>query len=308
MAVSAIVLHRRHPVVLKGTVLRDDKDPNKQVPIPDVEITAISGRENVTLKSDSAGFFQTTLPHSLRRHQPVKLEFRHQDYQPLTLDDFVADKLYIARMTPMPQPTPAQTHHRVITITNARVRYSTKATTEANVGSTVKTFEVANSGNVPCGARPPCSPNGQWKAAIASFVLDAGEGNEFKNVRVSCIAGPCPFTRIERESLSGDSAHLEISVRNWSDTTTFLVEAEVVHPMVSDLVRELYPVIFGRALNFSLPAAAEGPSIEAELDGEAIVFPLGPDLILRWADCHMTFDKDRSRTYRCELRPGYQFK
>jgi len=35
--------------------------------------------------------------------------------------------------------------------------------------------------------------------------------------------------------------------------------------MTSDMVRETYPVIFGRALNFSLPASAEGPSIEAEI-------------------------------------------
>jgi hypothetical protein len=78
--------------------------------------------------------------------------------------------------------------------------------------------------------------------------------------------------------------------------------------MVSDIVRDSYPVIFGRALNFSLPPAAEGPSIEAELDGVAIVFPLGPNLFLRWADCHVGVDKDQSTTYRCELKPGYQFR
>ncbi len=82
----------------------------------------------------------------------------------------------------------------------------------------------------------------------------------------------------------------------------------MVHPMNSDLVRETYPVIFGRALNFSLPPAAEGPSIEAEVDGEAVVFPLGPDLFLRWADCHSAVDRDQSRTYRCELKPGYHFR
>jgi len=79
-------------------------------------------------------------------------------------------------------------------------------------------------------------------------------------------------------------------------------------PMVSDVVRQSYPVIFGRALNFSLPPAAEGPSIEAEIGGQVIVFPLGPDLFLRWADCHIGVEKDQSRTYRCELKPGYQFQ
>ena len=138
--------------------------------------------------------------------------------------------------------------------------------------------------------------------------LDAGEGNEFRNARVSCIAGPCPFTKIEVENFSPDRRRFNVSVLNWSDTVTFLLEAEVVHPMTSDMVRETYPVIFGRALNFSLPASAEGPSIEAEVQGEPIVFPLGPDLFLRWADCHVVVDRDQSKNYRCELKPGYQFR
>jgi hypothetical protein len=305
---TIVLLRRRHPIVLRGTVLRQDSDPNKQLPIGDVEITASNGVGIGSFKSDPSGFFRITLPKGLRRRQPVTLEFRHKDYETLTLHDFVGDKIYIARMVSVPQQAAAETHHPEVTLSNARVRYSMKATTEANVGSTVKTFQVANTGNTPCDDHGPCSPDGKWKAMISSISLDAGQGNEFRNARVSCIAGPCPFAKIELEQLSGDRRHMNISIRNWSDTATFLAEAEVVHPMVSDMVRESYPVIFGRALNFSLPATAEGPSIEAELDGEAIVFPLGPDLFLRWADCHMGFDKDQSKTYRCELKPGYQFR
>ena len=115
-----------------------------------------------------------------------------------------------------------------------------------------------------------------------------------------------PLTSRELEVL--ERLAVNVSVRNWSDTTTFLVEAEVVHPMVSDLVRESYPVIFGQALNFSLPLLAEGPSIEAEINGDSIVFPLGPDLFLSWADCHVRVDKDQAKAFRCELKPGYRFK
>jgi hypothetical protein len=306
--ISTVALVHRRPIILKGTVLRQDSDPNKQLPIGDVEITASNGIGIETFRSDASGFFRITLPKGLQRRQPVTLEFHHKDYQPFTLHDFVGDKLYIVHMVSVPQPSSADTHHPEVILSNARVRYSMKATTEANVGSTVRAFQVPNTGNVPCAKRPPCSPDGKWKAVISSMSLDAGEGNEFRNARVSCIAGPCPFTRIEQEDLSQDRRRFNVSVRDWSDTTTFLLEAEVVHPMVSDLVRESYPVIFGRALNFSLPSTAEGPSIEAELDGEAIVFPLGPDLFLRWADCHMGLDKDQSKTYRCELKPGYQFR
>jgi hypothetical protein len=301
--------YRRQPVILRGAVVRDDRDPNKQVPLADVEITAMNSLGNASTTSNPSGFFRLTLPKGLRRRQPVVLQFRRKDYEPLDLDDFIGDKLYTARMLPV-QPVVTGGSAAVSSVSNARIRYSVKTTTEANVGTAVRTFQVVNVGNKPCQPQSPCSPGGgKWKATIGSLSLDAGEGNEFRNPRVSCIAGPCPFTKIEQTELSDDHRHFNVSVRNWSDTTTFLVEAEVFHRMTSDLVRESYPVIFGRALNFSLPAEAEGPSIEAEVDKDAVVFPLGPKLFLRWADCHSEVDKDNQyKTYRCELKPGFQFR
>lgn len=304
---AVFFLTRRKPVVLKGAVLRQDADPNKQLPLSDVQITAINVLGSGHAQSDSLGFFSLTLPTGLRRRQAVLLQFRRKDYKPLDWDDFISDKNYVARMIPLHQETTAESHSDAA-VTNPRIRYTVKATTEADIGSAVRTFQVVNTGNRPCQNQPPCAPGGKWKATIGSLSLDAGEGNEFRNPRVSCIAGPCPFTKIETESFSQERRHFSVSVRNWSDTTTYLVEAEVVHPMTSNLVRETYPVIFGRALNFSLPATAEGPSIEAEVAGEAIVFPLGPDLFLRWADCQVGVDRDQSRNYRCELKPGYQFR
>jgi hypothetical protein len=301
---TIVLLYRRQPVVLRGAVVQEDRDPNKQLPLADVQITAINSLGSGNSKSNPSGFFRLTLPKGLRRRQPIILQFRHRDYQPLDLDDLIGDKLYIARMVPIHQDATPESGS---VVSNARIRYTVKATTEANIGTAVKTFQAINIGNKPC-HQPPCSPDGKWKAAIGSLPLDAGEGNEFRNPRVSCIAGPCPFAKIELNELSQDRRHFNVSVRNWSDTTTFLLEAEVVHRMTSDMVRESYPVIFGRALNFSLPAEAQGPSIEAEIDKEAIIFPLGPNLFLRWADCRSEVDKDQSKTYRCELKPGYQFR
>ena len=307
-SVTTIALrHRRRPVTLRGAVLRQDADPNRQLPLADVQITAINALGSGTSKTDSSGFFTLTLPKGLRRRQEVTLKFRQQDYRPLDVNDFIGDKIYIARMTPTHQDTIAESHTGSA-VSNTRIRYSVKATTEANIGSAVRTFQVINTGNTPCNDHPPCAPGGKWKASLGSLSLDAGEGNEFRNARVSCIAGPCPFTKIAVETFSQERRHFTATVLNWSDTVTFLVEAEVVHPMTSDLVRETYPFISGRALNFSLPALAEGPSIEAEVAGEPIVFPLGPDLFLRWADCHMVVDRDQSKNYRCELKPGYQFR
>jgi hypothetical protein len=304
---ATFLTHRRPAVTLKGSVLRADPDPNKQLPLDEVQITAINALGSGSTKSDAAGFFSLTLPKGLRRRQQVVLQFRRKDYAPLDWNDFIGDKLYIARMKPVHQETIAESHADS-PVSNTRIRYSVKATAEANIGSAVKTFQVANVGNTPCENRPPCAPGGKWKASIGAFSLDAGEGNEFRNPRVSCIAGPCSFTKIEVENYAQERRRFNVSVRNWSDTTTFLIEAEVVHRMTSDMIRETYPVIFGRALNFSLPVSAEGPSIEADVDGEATVFPLGPNLFLRWADCHMVPDKDQSRNFRCELKRGYQFR
>jgi hypothetical protein len=193
-------------------------------------------------------------------------------------------------------------------VSNVLVRYSIKTTNTLNVGSAVKTFEVANAPNVPCKKEPPCSPDGKWKATMGSASLDAGEGNEFRNARTSCIAGPCPFTKIETEDFLQGGREVKVSARNWSDTATFLLEAEVFRPMVADMVRTSHPVIFGQALNFTVPGSAEGISIQAEINGETITFPFGPNLYLSWADCNARVNKDQTKVYRCELKSGYRFR
>ncbi len=290
-----------------GAVIRQDADPRKALPIADVQVAAVSNGAVIgNGKSDASGFFSIVLRTRLWIGRPVLLQFRHADYEPLDMHDFVGDKEYVAKMVPIPHETSAP-NHPDITVSNVLVRYSIKTTTAANVGSVVKTFEVPNKGNVPCRKQPPCSPDGKWKASMGSASLDAGENNEFRNARTSCIAGPCPFTKIEDEDLSQGGRGLTVSARNWSDTATFLLEAEVFHPMVSDLVRTSYPVIFGQALNFTMPGSAEGVTIQAELNKEAITFPLGPNLYLSWADCNARVNKDQTKVYRCELKPGYRF-
>ncbi len=82
----------------------------------------------------------------------------------------------------------------------------------------------------------------------------------------------------------------------------------MVHTSVTDVIRRSYPVIFGGAMNFTVPPTAEGPSIEADVNGDDIVFPLGPDLILSWGVCSLKVDADQSKLIRCELKPGYRFK
>ena len=230
---------------------------------------------------------------------------------PLDLTELVSNKLTIVHLVPIHKETEeaaVQPNHPAITVANVRIRYSTESTAQENIGTGVKTFQIQNVGNIPCQNSAPCSPDGKWKAAINSESLDAGEGSVFRNARVSCIAGPCPFTRIEYDGFSQGGRNIKVSVRNWSDTTTFLFQAEVFRPQISDIVRMTYPIILGTSLNFTLPPTAEGPSVEAELNGENIIFPLGPIPVLSWADCNVSVAKDKAKFYRCELNSGYRFR
>jgi hypothetical protein len=213
-------------------------------------------------------------------------------------------------MVPIPPKIKVARSSRPETVvSHIRVRYTINSRTETNVGSAVKTFQVVNKGNVPCDHQSPCSPDGKWKAASASASLDAGADNAFGNVRASCIAGPCPFTRIDSSGFIQGGRNIRVSALNWSDTATFLMQAEVFHTAISSNVRELYPVVFGRTLNFTLPPTQEGVSLEADVDGSPMVFPLGPNLDLSWATCTVRTgtDKEKTTVYRCELKPDYHF-
>lgn len=303
------VIHaRREMIVVQGAVITANSDPRKQLPIAGVEVTASGGVAIAHTRSDSSGLFSFKFrKRLLLRHPTIDLSFQHPEYVPLHLTVHVTGDITVASLVPVHQPSPAQSNIPPQTVGNVVIRYSIKAETEANVGSAVRAFEVVNTGNVPCNGEGLCSPDGKWKASSAKVSLDAGSGDQFRNARASCIAGPCPFTRIDTSGLEHPGRIITVAATAWSDTATFLVEAEVIHPMSSDVVRHSYPVIFGNALNFTLPPAAEGVSLLADLNGQSIVFPLGPGLILSWADCNARSSTDHARVYRCELKPGYRW-
>jgi hypothetical protein len=311
VAMAVLIIHRFRffqPFTIQGAVTADNADTRKELPIADVQITVANGLAPFPTKSDASGYFSIQLRPGIRRGRPITLQFRSPNYEPLDVHDYVSDKLYVTQLHPIPRPATQQPNTPQQVVANIRVRYSSKSRTAVNIGSSVKAFQVANKGDVPCANQNPCSPDGRWKASIGSASLDAGAGNEFRNARVSCIAGPCPFTRIENEDFSNGGQTFTATARNWSDTATFLMEAEVFRSMSSDVVHESYPVKFGPALNFTLPAGAEGICITADLKGETIIYPLGPTLFLSWATCNARTNKDQTTVYRCELKPGYRFE
>ena len=298
---------RRRLTAIQGAVITRNSDPRKQLPIADVEITASDGISVVKSKSDASGLFTIKLRKPLLRGQIIALQFNHPNYDPLELSANTPGQIAVASLAPVVKAKPIPDNLPKQTIGNVRVRYSIKTASVVTIGSAVRAFEAINEGNVPCAAHLQCSPDGKWRAATASTSLDAGQGNEFRNARASCIAGPCPFTRIDATGLDHDGRTISVSGTSWSDTATFLVEAEVVHPMTTDVVRNSYPAIFGDALNFTLPPSAEGVSIQADVNAETIIFPLGPALILSWADCNVRINRDQTRVFRCELKPGYRW-
>jgi hypothetical protein len=304
----------RQRIPIEGAVIRRDADTEKQLPIADVVITATNGVKTITTRSEASGYFKLVWQKDVLSEKPVTLSFRHPDYEPLDLTVQTRRlqtpaELYVAAMIPIPLKSVTGSRRPEMLVSNIRVRYTLNSREETNVGSAVKIFQVVNKGNVPCKHQSPCSPDGMWKAASASVSMDAGPDNVFDNVRASCIAGPCPFTRVDSSGFIHGGRYIHASALNWSDTATFLMEAEVFQNAIVSNVRELYPVIFGRTLNFTLPPTQEGVSLEAEIDGFPIVFPLSTNLNLSWATCTVRTDTQQEKTevYRCELKPGYRF-
>lgn len=301
-------------MTIQGAVIRSDSDTRKELPIADAVVTVTHGVNSVSTQSDSSGYFKVALPDDVWPGQTVELTFKNPGYQ--TVDNEMkinfrstTRKLLVIAMVPIAQPITLEPGRSASVVSNIRIRYTVNSTSEENIGSALKTFQVVNRGNVPCNHQAPCSPNGYWKAATGSVTLDAGAGNELENVRASCISGPCPFTYIDLNGFVNGARTATASATDWSETTTFLVEGEVFHTMMTSNVRESYPVVFGRELDFTLPPTQEGVSIEAELNGSQMVFPLGPDLYLSWATCTASLSKQakKSTVYRCELKSGYRF-
>lgn len=298
-------------VTLQGAVIRSDADPRKELPVAGAVIKVWDSRSSVTTVSGDTGYFNVKFPERIWPKEIVNLAFRHPDYMPVDEKlligiDANVNQLYVIRMISTAAPPPPVGPHPTA-IHDIRIRYTINDRTDTEVGSVVKVFQVVNRGNTPCKKGDLCSPNGLWKEAKGAVTLDAGAGNVYRNVRASCIAGPCPFTRIDSSGASRDAQKIVVSAAAWSDTATFLVEAEVYQESIVSRLRIAFPVIYGRDLHFTAPPTAEGVTIEADVGKTPTVFPLGPDLYMNWGICNSRKGPNNDTIYQCELKPGYTF-
>lgn len=310
------VAHRYRPQwrTMQGAVVVRDSDLARQAPLEGVSVTGVREGNVSTTTTDARGYFRVVFPTFIWPGQTVNFSFRRAGYRPLDIEVPIrfrtaSRQLVIAAMEPESPPVRTVASGPQVLVSNLRVRYTVNTTSAVNIASAAKVFQTVNRGNVPCQHQFPCSPDGYWKASRGSTELDAGAGNEFRNVRVSCIAGPCPFTRIDSSGFAQGGRTITVSALDWSDTATFLVEAEVFRTGITSNVRETYPLKFGRTFNFTLPPIAEGVSLEAEIDGQETVFPLDAELYLTWATCAERNDNnaDNSVVYHCELKPRFRF-
>ena len=228
VAVRKLVRIKRIPLIT-GAIIAYNKDPHLQRPIRNATLTAESGASVWNAVSESSGLFRLRLDPPVEAGETVVLKVEHTDYHPVAITTPAEEQIYVIRLTPKAGQAATPSAQPETRISNVRVRYATRSTNTTTVGAAVRTFDIANTGNVPCQGHGPCSPDGKWKATVGSLSLDAGEQNQqFRNVRVSCIAGPCPFTAIESDRFSRGGHSITVSVRNWSDRVTYLLEAEVV--------------------------------------------------------------------------------
>ncbi len=310
VAISILVRHYFAPqqITLEGAVLVRNDDVDKQVPIVGVEVSVSDDRGALHQTwTSSTGLFNLSLARNPRERGPLILQFRHPQYLPLNLPAFPNHGLCVARLEPVEESGSAGTPARQTGISHVTVKYSINSTSLVNAGSIVKTFRVSNIGNVPCNSHWPCSPDERWKASIGTANLDAPPGDTFLNARVACIAGPCPFTNIRSNGFSRGGPTLHVAVLDWSDPTVFLFEAEVFRSLSSGSTRISYPVIFGQTMHFTVPGSAEGVYLEADVDQDSIVFPLGPEPYLGWATCTERVEADHAKAYQCQLKPGFAF-
>jgi hypothetical protein len=282
-----LLVHLEHwrprVIIMRGAVIRSSADTRKELPIAGAEITVSDNVARVTTISGQTGYFKVKFRERVWPEETLNLNFQHPGYKPLDIKVKIGlhlpvdpHKLFIAKMKPVATPRTRVARHAV-KVSDVRIRYTVNYRTEQNIGSMVKVFQIANKGGVPCNGKELCSPDRRWRASKKSVTLDAGSGNIFRNVRASCIAGPCPFTQIDSRGFEHGGQTIVASAIDWSDSATFLVEAEVFHEAIASKVRKL------------------------------MVFPYDTDLYMNWAVCGSRKGPNHDTIYQCELKPEYKF-
>ena len=218
---------------IQGSVMVSDMDPAKRAVLQGVEVidTDSPGLAAGPATTNEGGSFVLHLRPEAQTGQTVFLQLTRQGYQTVTTHATAGDGvLYTFYLWPnlpnaphsflLPE-APAPSSPRLV-----QVAY-------APPDNRTETFQVPNRGSVRCNGREPCDPDHKWKASIVtSPPLDAGPGNVFLSGHAECIAGPCAWTRIEDPKGTPKTGQrmMTVTVRNWSDTTTYRLSGVAGRP------------------------------------------------------------------------------
>jgi hypothetical protein len=94
LVIALVLLLRAHrvreladrlSVPIEGAVVQRDADPQNELPIPDVVITASDGTRSAATRSDASGYFKLVLHKRVLTDQPITVTFHHPRYEPLNL-------------------------------------------------------------------------------------------------------------------------------------------------------------------------------------------------------------------------------
>jgi hypothetical protein len=286
------IINPPQPITFSAVIMRSDANEAKRFAIKDVDVTYQGGGVERHQKTDQSGFVIIPFGSSINPGTLVELKFRHPCYQ--EFDETIAPTnvpytLYLWPAAPEHGATCADPTITAISLT-FRKTYLTKSTT----------FQVPNRGTVRC-RRQPCSPDGKWQAVIVSASLDAGSGNTFAQGSVTCIAGPCPFSEIVNDGFSKGGPTISASIRNWSDTVTYVLRGELGGGPTSPVT------VAGRTFDFSV-SHSDLPNLQITAQtsaGQSLVSDIAVGTI-PWATCQ-TNELTSTINYHCTLRPDYRF-
>jgi hypothetical protein len=103
------LITERQSIPIEGAVIQRDADPNKELPIADVAITASDG-VRAPRPVRCCGIFQACPAKGVLSDRPVTVSFPHPNYEPLDLTVQTGrlatpKQLYVAAMVPLPPKT-----------------------------------------------------------------------------------------------------------------------------------------------------------------------------------------------------------